>query len=553
MNTGKQINAMVVVLFLHADRLRRVHDLGPVPSHDTKDDAGREDAGARARPPSRSTAASATATAARAARRRPAARRACRSTPTSCRASRTAPSARPQYDAAFKLVTNTIMCGRVGTSMPTWGAIAGRHAERRADPPARHADHQGQLGPGAGARRRARRARRPTTRRSHAERHVRARTRRSSSSATPGRSRSASTSASTRSACACCPKQLEVERGVDGTEAAEHDRGTRDHRAVPCATQRRRSEDDRASERRAEPVEPTTSTALPVGDNGGFAVGDVLQIEDEHVRVTGIMTGIPTHGPVSSRRTSAASRRRSSSAAPESIEVGDLIRIDSELMEVHQVIGDGGTGIELDQDATAHATRVSVDDPTFFREGYSVRVGDEWMRGRSAPSTRARRSATTIGRAQTTLLGQRHRAASSEGMIIRIDGELLRVDGDHPARARRDRRAAHDGTTTAPHAAGHGHAQGDRADRRRRAGAGPTSTGQALLEAISVDGTVDVVTGTAEASPSATSTSSATRPCTVTARRRRRDPAHRARACRGHEAREHARRSADLRRQPARA
>ena len=300
MNTGKQINAMVAVLFVTLIAIGAYTIWDPFRSRDAEDtqlekaaDFGAHDLRAQLPPLPRRP---------RRRRRRPAAGwpPRCRWTPTRSRASRTAssPARRPPPSSC---VTNTIMCGRVGTQMPTWGATQGGTlneeqirqlavlitegrwdlGEEHVDDTDAHMTNDATVDVELG--------------------RLLPRTRRTLSSRTPGRSRSASTSASARSGCACCRRQLEVERGVDGTEAVDHDRGTRLVDGAPSSQCAPTLRNGRSCTGGAGTLaEPPTKDArrCPSATTAASLVGDVIQIDDEHVRVTGVVTGIPSTGVV---------------------------------------------------------------------------------------------------------------------------------------------------------------------------------------------------------------------------------------------------------------
>jgi len=386
-----------------------------------------------------------------------------------------------EYDADFRLVSNTIMCGRVGTVMPTWGRSQGGtlseeqirqlavlittgswdNAEEHADElDAEATAHATLRMPGA------------TLGASDPEIVV--------SNAEPftlgqylriGEER-----------MRVLPKQLEVTRAVDGSEPVEHARGT----AIVVGDPTRVFE---TAPTLAEAVDKD-STAFVVADTKGFVVGDVLRIDGELVEVTGISRGIPTTNQFLARDIGREPDKFLVSGS-DGIAVGDVVRVDGELLEVLEVRGDADPGIELDQDLSGTAAEISVTDPTFFREGYVVRIGNELIEVGEAVDT-LQTLGDTIGRAETrfSLSGT---SGISEGMTIRIGGELMRVaEIVSPTRIELDRGA--EDTQAAPHPA-------DTSIIRivppvaKNADSTEEDIEQALLDALSADATSVAVTG----------------------------------------------------------
>ena len=172
------------------------------------------------------------------------------------------------------------------------------------------------------------------------------------------------------------------------------------------------------------------------------------------------------------------------------IEVGTLIRLDGELMEVTAIRDGGDPGIELNEGALEFAGRISVSDPAFFDAGYVLRIGDELIEVIGPPDT-GQTLGETIGRAETsfTVSGT---AGIEPGMVIRVERELLRVVEVTPAqveikRGVDDTAAASHGAATAILEIGTG-TEEEAAD---------LDTGQALIEAVDSTGTVIIVDGTA--------------------------------------------------------
>ena len=323
-----------------------------------------------------------------------------------------------EYEADFKLVSNTIMCGRVGTVMPTWGRSQGGTLSDEQirqlavlittgswDVAAEHADELD----------------------AEATQHATLKM--------PGGTLAADATEIVVSNAEpitlgqylrigeermrVLPKQLEVQRGVNGTEAVEHARAT--EVLFQAGPPPELADEDPQTLSEAVDEESTT---LVIADTDGFAVGDVLQLEDELVRVTGISRGIPTTNQFLAEDIGREPDEFLVSDA-DGIAVGDVVRLDGELLEVLEVRGDGDPGIELDLDLSSAATEISVTEPTFFREDYVVRIGDELIRFGEAVGT-DQTLGDTIGRAETSfsLSGT---ANISEGMTVRIGDELMRV------------------------------------------------------------------------------------------------------------------------------
>jgi mono/diheme cytochrome c family protein/uncharacterized cupredoxin-like copper-binding protein len=400
---------------------------------------------------------------------------------------------------AFKRVTNTIMCGRVGTQMPTWGASQGGTlndeqikqlavliTEGRWDLVEEHVN----------------------TTDAHMTNDARVNVDGGTFAVDASDLVVTNAGAFTLGQyirigderLRVLPKEIEVERGVDGTAAAGHATGTqvlvdgapvirnpaptlRDGAVVPLGG---------TAESLAEAA-TKDDTALVVGDTTGFAPGDVLQLGDEHVRVTEVTRGIPTTGVVLVDAIGREPKKLFVSSAGD-IEVGGLIRLESEPMQV-KGIGEAGTGVKLDDDLSASSGVVSVDDARYLRKEYQFRLGDEWLEVVGAVDT-GQTVGEAIGRAQKTLLVSGTEGIE-KGMIIRIDGELLRVsDIVKPARVQLTR--GDDGTAIVAHDVGTPLTKA--IEQKEGQPAPDTSTGQALLEPLSagVDGYFMTITGTAK-------------------------------------------------------
>ncbi len=398
-------------------------------------------------------------------------------------------------DAAYKRITNTIMCGRVGTQMPTWGASQGGTMNEEQIKQLAVLISEGRW--------------------DLAEEHSDATDAKATNNAKVDVEGGTFTADDTdlvvsnagaftlgqyirigEERLRVLPKEVLVERGVDGTEAVDHKRGTRILlEGEPVARNQSPTLRDGqivllggATESLAEPI-TAEDTALPVGDNSGFEAGDILQLDDEHVRVTGITTGIPSTGVFVAKAFRREPKKIFVTGAGD-IQEGDLIRLDSEPMEVRGA-GEAGTGVEMDEDTTSVSNAVSVEDARFLRRGYEFRVGDEWMEVISAIETGQTVDAT-IGRAQSTLSVSGTQGID-QGMVIRIDAELLKVTQIiRPARAEIERQqdgaAAHDAGTSLLKAI----------EQVEGQPAPDDSTGQELLAALDANATTMTITGTAK-------------------------------------------------------
>lgn len=381
------------------------------------------------------------------------------------------------FDDAFKLVTDTIVCGRAGKKMPMWGESQGGIlseeqvrqlailiTEGRWDLAQEHADEV------------------------DAEATEHATVEMPGGSLAAGETELIVSNAGPFSLgqyirieeerLRVLPKELVVERGVDGTQAAAHDRGA----SV--------LKDGVEAQRLAEAVKPE-DTALVVSDTEGFAVGETLQLGDEKVRVADIVAGIPSTGQVLAEEIGRTPRRLLASGA-EGIETGAVIRLDGELMEVTAIRDDGDPDIELEGAVAASATRIPVSDPTFFREGYVLRLDDELVEV-IGPLQVGQTLGEAIGRAQTTISVSGTQGIE-EGMVIRLDQELLRVtDILQPSRVEVERGV--DDTAASPHAGGTAVLKVVAEPEEGQVAEDPR-TGQTLMQAVSADDGSLVVSGT---------------------------------------------------------
>jgi len=214
------------------------------------------------------------------------------------------------------------------------------------------------------------------------------------------------------------PKMLEVQRGVDGTEAAAHTSGTAVLR------------DGVDTEKTLIDDLDAESTQIIIDDTTAFSAGETLQLDDELVEVTEVITGVPTTNQLIIRDIGREPEEFFVSGA-DGIAVGDVIRGGAELMEVTGIREDGSLDILLDTDLDASDEVISVDDPAFFSPGYTFHVDDEIIEVIEAVETE-QLLATAVGRAETTI-----ELTGSEGVeagdVIRLDSELLEIVEIQPA------------------------------------------------------------------------------------------------------------------------
>ena len=221
-------------------------------------------------------------------------------------------------------------------------------------------------------------------------------------------------------------------------------------------------------------------TELIVNNAATFSVDQYIRIEDERL----LIADVPSTGQQLAKDIGRTPDRFIVSGA-EGIEVGAIIRLDSELMEVTAIEDDGDSGTVLDIAASASDTLISVDDPTFFRPEYVLRVGDELIRVIEAVDT-GQTLEETIGRAQTTIFVSGSDGLSV-GMVIRMSGELLRITEIHPAFVEVERGV--DSTSQATHTSGAAILKAEVEEDEE------PDTGQTLLDTVDANATTFVVTG----------------------------------------------------------
>lgn len=163
-----------------------------------------------------------------------------------------------------------------------------------------------------------------------------------------------------------------------------------------------------------------SETELVVSNADPFFVDQYIRIEDERLHVT----EIPSTGQRIVEEIGRTPHAFMTSGAS-GIDIGAILRIDGELMEVTAVRDDGDPGITLDGEISASATRIEVSDPAFFKEGYVFGIGEELIEV-EGPVELGQTLAETVGRAESIIS-----VSGTEGLepdtIIRMDEELMRV------------------------------------------------------------------------------------------------------------------------------
>ncbi|MEX0787085.1 MAG: hypothetical protein WD939_10650, partial [Dehalococcoidia bacterium] len=197
------------------------------------------------------------------------------------------------------------------------------------------------------------------------------------------------------------------------------------------------------------------ATSIVVGRVKELAAGDVVQIDDERMEVTGFALGIPDTGHVIAQDGVGREPGEFLVSGSAGIEAGTIIRVEGELMEVLAIRDDGDPGITLDTDASTEQDIISVSDASYFSEGYVFRFDDELIEV-VGPIDTFQTLGDTIGRADTefTVSGT---AGLSEGMVIRMGRELMRITSFTPASVTIERGAldiAGEATSAGSHATG---------------------------------------------------------------------------------------------------
>ena len=223
-----------------------------------------------------------------------------------------------------------------------------------------------------------------------------------------------------------------------------------------------------------------SDTELVVNNAGPFSVEQYIRIDAERIQIT----AIPGTGQQLVEDIGRTPKRFLVSGAA-GVEIGQIIRLDGELMEVTAIRDDGEPQIALDFDVSSSATRISVDDPSFFRSDYSFRVGDELIRA-FEPVTTGQTLFETVGRAET-YLSVSGTQGIAVGSVIRLDDELLRVTEIlQPAQIEVERAA--DGESALSHGAGTSILRAEAEEGEE------LDTGQSLVAAVAASDTTFAVT-----------------------------------------------------------
>ncbi|MGB2695951.1 MAG: hypothetical protein WBD55_12315 [Dehalococcoidia bacterium] len=269
------------------------------------------------------------------------------------------------------------------------------------------------------------------------------------------------------------PKAVVVQRGIAGTEAVEHEVGT------PLLRVDGDTED--TGETLTAAVADDTATLFEVTSARRFAPGDVLQLDDERVRVEAVQNGVPT-----TYQTLVEDIGREPEtlilSGSENVEPDAVIRLGGELMRVRDIRDAGDIGEALDGDISPSDTRISVSDASIFEPEYVARIDDEHIRVVAQINT-DQLLGGMIGRAETTFTVSGTEGLQ-EGMVIRIGTELIRIAHITRARVQVQRQGP------AAHAAG---AALELANPNEGE---DSSTGQTLLQPVGTDETTFVVSGT---------------------------------------------------------
>ena len=264
--------------------------------------------------------------------------------------------------------------------------------------------------------------------------------------------------------------------------------------------------EDHANELDAEATEHSTlqmpagslnksETDITVSNASPFAVDQFVRIDGERMQIV----DIPTTGQRLIEEIGRTPDELFVSSS-DGIEIGDVIRLDAELLEVTGIREDGDFDIALDASTGPDAAVLSLDDPAFFSAGIVFHAGNEQIEIVGAVET-GQLLAIATGRAQTTI-SVTGTAGIEVGMQIRMGEELLEVLSLEPATITIERASADlDGnsTTAATHTSG---AQilevlEPLTDEELDEGveAEDPDTGQTLIETLSANATTVVVSG----------------------------------------------------------
>ncbi|MCH7697486.1 MAG: hypothetical protein IH865_00920 [Chloroflexi bacterium] len=170
----------------------------------------------------------------------------------------------------------------------------------------------------------------------------------------------------------------------------------------------------------------SSETDITVSNAAPLAVDQFIRIDGERMRIV----DIPTTGQ---RLIEEIGRTPDELfvTSSDGIEIGDIIRLGAELLEVSGIREDGDFDIALDASTGSGAAVISLDDPAFFSAGIVVRAGNEQIEI-VGPVKTGQLLAIVIGRAQTTI-SVTGTAGIEVGMQIRMGEELLEVLSMEPA------------------------------------------------------------------------------------------------------------------------
>lgn len=232
-------------------------------------------------------------------------------------------------------------------------------------------------------------------------------------------------------------------------------------------------------------------TDITVSNAESLSVDQFIRIDGERMRIV----EIPTTGQ---RLVEEIGRTPDELlvSGSDGIEVGDVIRLGAELLEVTAIREDGDFDIALDASTSSGADVISVDAPAFFSAGIVIHAGNEQIEIVGAVET-GQLLATGTGRAQTTI-SVTGTAGIELGMRIRMGEELLEVLSIEPATITVERGSADlDGNSTAAAT----HTSGTSIlklleEPEEDAEPEDPDTGQTVLETVDGDASTIMVSGT---------------------------------------------------------
>ena len=236
----------------------------------------------------------------------------------------------------------------------------------------------------------------------------------------------------------------------------------------------------------------STATAITVSNAAPMSENQYIRIDEERMQIV----EVPSTGQRLVKEVGRVPDELFVSGA-DGIAIGEIIRVDAELLEVTGLRADGDLSIALDVSVGSSDTVISVDNPAFFAAGYVVHAGNEQIEIEGAVET-GRVLAIATGRAQSTI-SVSGTVGIEVGARIRMGEELLEVLSIEPATVTLERGANDlDGNDTTAA----GHTSGARIlklveELEEDADVEPDDpdTGQTLLETLSVTATTVVVSG----------------------------------------------------------